>query len=88
MSEPTRYWEDLVVGEAFTSRTRTVSEDEIVRAMRLLWERAKLPVEPSAAVGLAVATSDEFRDLDGLKQVAVVLTGGNVDLASLHELLT
>ena len=30
MSEPTRYWEDLVVGETFTSRSRTVSQEEIV----------------------------------------------------------
>ena len=30
MAEPTRYWEDLEVGEHFTSRSRTVSETEIV----------------------------------------------------------
>ncbi len=30
MSEPDRYWEDLVVGESFTSRARSVGEDEIV----------------------------------------------------------
>jgi threonine dehydratase/serine racemase len=58
----------------------TVREDEIVTAMRLLWERAKLVVEPSGAVPLAAALSDEFRSLTGLKRVGVVLSGGNTNL--------
>lgn len=61
-------------------RVVTVTEDEIVRAMRLLWERAKLLVEPSAAVPLAAVLSDELRGLDGLGRVGVVLSGGNVQL--------
>jgi threonine dehydratase/serine racemase len=61
-------------------RVVTVDEDEIVRAMRLLWERAKLLVEPSAAVALAAVLSGEFRGLAGAERVAVVLSGGNVDL--------
>ena len=58
-------------------------EEEIVAALRLAWERAKLLIEPSAAVALAAALSDEFRGLAGLKRVGVVLSGGNVDLDKL-----
>jgi threonine dehydratase/serine racemase len=58
----------------------TVDEDEIVQSLRLLWERAKLLVEPSAAVALAAVLSDELRGLAGVERVGVVLTGGNVDL--------
>ncbi len=58
----------------------TVSEEEIVDAMRLLWERAKLPVEPSAAVALAAVLGSEFGARTGLTRVGVLLSGGNVDL--------
>ncbi len=58
----------------------TVSEEEIVAAMRLVWERVKLVIEPSAAVGVAVVLGEAFRRLDGLERVGVVLCGGNVDL--------
>ena len=51
--------------------------------MRLAWERAKLLIEPSAAVALATVLSDEFRALEGLERVGVVLSGGNVDLDAL-----
>ncbi len=61
-------------------RIVTVDEPAIVAAMRLVWERMKLVIEPSAAVGVAVALSDAFRALGGLERVAVVLCGGNVDL--------
>jgi len=58
----------------------TVTEDEIVDAMRLVFTRAKLVIEPSAAVAVAAVLSEEFRALDGLGRVGVVLSGGNVDL--------
>jgi threonine dehydratase/serine racemase len=61
-------------------RVVTVGEDEILRAMRLLWERAKLLVEPSAAVAFGAVLSDEFRALADLERVGIVLSGGNVDL--------
>jgi threonine dehydratase/serine racemase len=61
-------------------RVVTVGEEEIVRAMRLLWERAKLLVEPSAAVAFAAVLTDDFRRLPGLERIGVVLSGGNVDL--------
>jgi len=59
----------------------TVTEEQIVHAMRLIWERMKLVVEPSAAVPLAavLAVPENFRG----RRVTVVLTGGNVDLEKL-----
>jgi threonine dehydratase/serine racemase len=57
-----------------------VSEEEIVAAMRLAWERAKLLIEPSAAVAVAAVLSDGFRAKPGLARVGVILSGGNVDL--------
>src|SRR5262249_16954079 len=61
----------------------TVRENEIIQAMRLLWERAKLLVEPSSAVALAAVLSEHFRALGGLKRVGIVLSGGNVNLDKL-----
>jgi threonine dehydratase/serine racemase len=58
----------------------TVTEPQIVAAMRLVFERMKLVIEPSAAVGVAVVLGDEFRALDGVRKVGVVLCGGNVNL--------
>lgn len=49
--------------------------------MRLVWSRVKMIVEPSAAVGLAVVMSHPERFAD--KRVAIVFTGGNVDLDKL-----
>ena len=56
-----------------------VDDDQIRAAMRLIWERMKLVVEPSAATPLAVALSADFQRL-GHQRVALVLTGGNLDL--------
>ncbi len=56
----------------------TVDDDAIVGAMRLLWERMKIVVEPSAAVPLAALLAGEI-DVAG-KRVGIILSGGNVDL--------
>lgn len=58
-----------------------VGEDEIVAAMRLVLERMKIVIEPSAAV--AVAALLKSRKLFERKRVGVILSGGNVDLDSL-----
>ena len=58
----------------------TVRDDEIVSAMRLLWERAKLLVEPSAAVALAAVLCATFDPECSGDAVGVILSGGNVDL--------
>ena len=64
-------------------RVFTVSEADIAASMRLIWERMKLVIEPSAGVGVAVILSDEFKSLKGLNKVGVVLCGGNVALDKL-----
>lgn len=61
----------------------TVDEGAIVCAMRAIWERTKLLIEPSAAVAVAAVLGDQFRALPGLTRVGVILSGGNVDLDSL-----
>ncbi len=64
---------------------RTVSDRAVVLAMRLLLERAKQVVEPSAAVPLAAVLEhpDAFRG----RRLGVILSGGNLDLARLPELI-
>jgi threonine dehydratase len=58
-----------------------VSEEEIVQAMLLLWERTKLVVEPSGAVAAAPAL---FRKIGAAgKKIGIVLSGGNLDLRKL-----
>lgn len=65
-------------------RIFTVSEEQIRSAMRLVWERMKLVIEPSAAVGVAVVLGDEFRPMFGCERVGIVLCGGNVRLDKLY----
>ena len=62
----------------FVSDIFTASEDEIIDAMKLTWQRLKIVIEPSCAVPLAVIMNnkDRFRG----KRVGVIVTGGNVDL--------
>ena len=58
-----------------------VTEEEIVSAMRLIWERMKIIVEPSSAVTLAALIRDKS-NFKGQK-IGIVISGGNVDLAKL-----
>ena len=60
-----------------------VEEHEIIAAMRLVWERLKVVIEPSAGVGVAAALRDEIRTRSDLGATAVVLCGGNVDVTAL-----
>ena len=57
----------------------TVSETEIVEAMRFLWTRMKLVVEPSGAVALAGVLNRGIAV--GGERVGVLISGGNVDLS-------
>ncbi len=59
----------------------TVSDDSIIEAMRLIWERAKLVVEPSGAVPLA-ALLEKRSSIEG-DRIGLILSGGNVDLKRL-----
>jgi threonine dehydratase len=58
----------------------TVSDEQIVAAMRLLWERAKLLIEPSSAVVLAAVLDERFRKVNGVESLGLILSGGNVSL--------
>jgi threonine dehydratase len=58
-----------------------VSEQEIINAMKLIWERMKIIVEPSSAVVLAALIQEKAKYKG--KKVGVILSGGNVDLAHL-----
>jgi threonine dehydratase len=59
----------------------TVTEEQIIEAMRLVWERMKIIIEPSSAVPLAavLANSGLFAD----KKVVIIISGGNADLSKL-----
>lgn len=59
----------------------TASEQEIVDAMKLIWKRMKIVVEPSSAVPLATILKN--KEIFSGKRVGVVVTGGNVDLDKL-----
>jgi threonine dehydratase len=56
----------------------TASDKEIVTAMKLVWERLKIVIEPSAAVPLAIVlkTKEKFAG----RRVGIIFSGGNVDL--------
>ncbi|HEU0055454.1 MAG TPA: threo-3-hydroxy-L-aspartate ammonia-lyase [Longimicrobium sp.] len=64
---------------------RTVTEAGIVEAMRFLWTRMKLVVEPSGAVPLAALLDDP--DSFRRRRVGVIISGGNVDIAAACALL-
>ena len=70
---------DIILGGA--EKIITVSEEEIVFSMKLIWERMKIICEPSCAVPLAAVlkTKKTFKN----KKVGIILTGGNVDLKNL-----
>jgi threonine dehydratase len=67
--------------QALVREILTVSEQGIVAAMRLIWERMKIVVEPSAAVPLA-ALLERRAEVPG-RRVGILLSGGNVDLDQL-----
>ncbi|WP_211595162.1 beta-hydroxyaspartate dehydratase BhcB [Paracoccus litorisediminis] len=56
----------------------TATEDEIVEAMKLIWKRMKIVMEPSSAVPLATIIKN--RDIFAGQRVGIIITGGNVDL--------
>ncbi len=59
----------------------TVSESSIVAAMRLLFERMKIVVEPSAAVPFAALLENKVAAKN--KRIGIILSGGNIDLKQL-----
>ncbi len=65
----------------FVTDFQTVSEQETIDAMRLIWQRMKIVMEPSSAVPLAAILKNP--DVFAGKRVGVIITGGNVDLDKL-----
>ncbi|KAF8579329.1 serine racemase [Ramaria rubella] len=74
----------------------TVTDEQIICAMKLVWERMKLVIEPSAAVSLAVALfSPDFKEAMRMKagmcgsthlNIGIIFSGGNVDLSVISKL--
>ncbi|KAJ3306915.1 hypothetical protein HDU76_004728 [Blyttiomyces sp. JEL0837] len=59
----------------------TVTEEQIIKAMKHVFERMKLVIEPSAAVGVAVVLyNEDFRKLQGIRNVGIVLCGGAIEI--------
>ncbi|MHA2131438.1 MAG: pyridoxal-phosphate dependent enzyme, partial [Promethearchaeota archaeon] len=63
----------------------TVSEKEIIKAMKFLWQRMKIVVEPSGAVPLAAVISKKIDVFN--KKVGIILSGGNIDINPFFQLL-
>lgn len=68
--------------DAHVSAIITRSDAQIIEAMRLVFERMKLVIEPSSAVAVAALLGPQLRAL-GARRVGVILSGGNVDLSRL-----
>ena len=69
-----------IIQELVTDIIR-VEEEEIIAAMRLIWERMKIIIEPSCAVPFAAVLKEP--ELFAGKKIGIVLSGGNVDLGNL-----
>jgi threonine dehydratase len=67
--------------QKLVSKIIRVEETEIIEAMKFIWERMKIVIEPSSAVAVAAMfrNSAEFKN----RKVGVILSGGNVDLSNL-----
>jgi len=66
----------------------TVSEEQIIDAMRFYWERMKLIVEPSGAVPLAGLLSDNIdQSMIKKKRIGIIISGGNIDLTDFFATL-
>jgi threonine dehydratase len=65
----------------FVEDILTVEDQDIIHAMKLVWERMKIVIEPSSAVPVAVALTNSAL-IKGLR-VGIIISGGNVDLNQL-----
>lgn len=64
--------------QQYVKEVITVSDEEIIRAMRMIWENLKIIIEPSCAVPFAALLKQKEKFLG--KRVGIILSGGNVDL--------
>ncbi|MEO6171571.1 MAG: pyridoxal-phosphate dependent enzyme, partial [Arenimonas sp.] len=72
---------NLHIMQAHSVEIFIVSDEETIAAMRLIWERLKILVEPSCATVLAavIKQKEQFEN----KRIGLIITGGNVDLSDL-----
>ncbi|MFW9876891.1 MAG: pyridoxal-phosphate dependent enzyme, partial [Candidatus Thorarchaeota archaeon] len=71
--------------QKYVNQIVTVSENEIINAMKFLWERMKIVVEPSGATSLAAILSKKINIFK--KKVGIILSGGNIDINPFFQLL-
>jgi len=69
-----------IIKELVTEILR-VEENEIIDALRLIWERLKIIIEPSSAVPVAALLREKLKFQN--KKIGVIISGGNVDLDNL-----
>ncbi|NQY35292.1 MAG: pyridoxal-phosphate dependent enzyme [Alteromonadaceae bacterium] len=67
--------------QKYVEKIIRVEEEEIVNAMRLIWERLKIVAEPSSAVALAALCKE--KEVYKNKKIGIIISGGNVDLSKL-----
>lgn len=65
----------------YVSEIFTVTEEEIITAMRIVWERMKIIIEPSSAAAFAAMITNAGRFKN--KKIGIIVSGGNVDLNNL-----
>lgn len=65
----------------FVDDILTVKEESIIKAMKLIWERMKIIIEPSSAVPLAALLENKI-NIKG-KRIGIIISGGNIDLNKL-----
>ncbi len=63
----------------------TVEEQEIIQAMKLVWQRLKIIIEPSCAVPLAAILAQKVENYKQ-KRIGIILSGGNVDFSTVASL--
>jgi threonine dehydratase len=81
---PGRYTFPLI--QRYVRDVHTVDDEQLLRATFLLWERMKIVVEPTGALGAAALLEGKV-DVRG-KRVGVILSGGNADFAALCSYIT
>jgi len=65
----------------------TVSDFEIMEAMKMIHENLGVVVEPSGAIGVAVAHSARLKDFEELENIGVIVSGGNIELGHFNQLI-
>jgi Threonine dehydratase len=68
----------FLIIKTFVTEIITVTDSDIIAAMKLIYERLKIVIEPSSATVLAALLQEKVTFAG--KKVGLILSGGNVDL--------